>query len=491
MIPGPARLLADAEVERVHQASLKVLEDVGLEVNNERAREIYRRHGGVLGDDGLRVTLPPAVVEEHLRQVPQTFTFGARDPEMDRTVPGDAPLVMTASSAPDIVDPVSRRTRRATSSDVALIARLVDRLEGIDLLSVPVLADDAPADQYSVTRFYTALKHCRKPVRGSGDPGVDSESILKLAFAVAGDEDTYRAHPFLTHHYCPVISPLKMDENSTEMLIFYTEQGLPSHPTVVPNGGLTSPITLTGTLVQGNAEFLALMALTQMVRPGTPMLYSSLSTIGDMRSGAYAPGGVECGMLNMAHAQLARRYGIPCGGYVGLTNAKVCDAQAGYEKALSCMGGLLAGMHVLQFVGLVDALLAFDWSMALVDHEIALMLKRTARGMEADESSLALDDIEEVGPAGMFLTTARTLDLMKDAAFFPQVADRETRQAWEEAGATDSADRALGLAREVLETDSDTLFSPDQEARIRGEFADLVEGVCDLAAGWPAQKSSP
>jgi trimethylamine--corrinoid protein Co-methyltransferase len=89
-----------------------------------------------------------------------------------------------------------------------------------------------------------------------------------------------------------------------------------------------------------------------MTRPGTPLIYSSLSTVGDMRSGAYAPGGVECGMLNMAHAQMAKFYNVPCSGYIGLTNSKLNDAQAGYEKALSCMGGLLAGMHVLQFARL-------------------------------------------------------------------------------------------------------------------------------------------
>ena len=123
-----------------------------------------------------------------------------------------------------------------------------------------------------------------------------------------------------------------MDQNSTELMLFYTEQGLPSHPTIVPNGGLTAPLTLAGTLAQGNAEFLALAVLREMVRRSTPTVYSVLPTIADMRSGAYAPGGIECGMLNMAHAQMARFYNVPSSGYIGLTNSKDVDAQAGFEK---------------------------------------------------------------------------------------------------------------------------------------------------------------
>ena len=483
MFPTFANLLDEKQVVATHEASLEILERVGLEVHNQRAREIYQRHGASVSDDGLRVTLPRSVVEEFRQAIPGRFTFRAVDPAFDRTLPDDAPLVMTASSAPNIIDPVTGEERRSTSEDIARIARLVNNLPGVDLLSVPVLADDAPEGQYSLTRFYTALKHCKKPVRGSGDPGIDSDSILKLAYAIAGSEGAYREHPFITHHYCPIISPLKMDENSTELLIFYTEQGLPSHPTVVPNAGLTSPFSLAGTLAQGNAEYLALAALTQMVKPGTPMLYSSLSTVGDMRSGAYAPGGVECGMLNMAHAQMARYYGIPCSGYIGLTNSKLVDAQAGFEKALSCAGGLLAGMHLLQFVGLIDALLAFDYAMAMVDNEISLMLKRMARGMEFSTDSLAVSEIEEVGPAGMFIATERTLENMRDGALLPDVADRDTRQIWRERGGLDARQRALQQARAALE-EGTPLLTPEAEQRVRAEFEGMVSGDFSIPEAW-------
>ena len=489
-LPGFAQLLTESQVRRTHEASLEILHQVGLEVQNAGAREIFGRHGCTVADDTRRVTIPPAVIEDCLKSIPPKFTFHARNPEFDRTIPDHAPLTMTASSAPNIIDPVTQQARLATSEDLARIACLVDRLPGIDLFSVPTLAADAPPGQDSLTRFYTALKYCGKPVRGSAAPGDDASAILELAYEIAGSEAAYRAHPFITHHHCPVIAPLRMDEHSTGLMIFYTEQGLPNHPTIVPNAGLTSPMTLAGTLAQGNAEFLACAALTQMVRPGTPMIYSTLSTVADMRSGAYASGGIECGMLNIAHAQMARFYRVPCAGYIGLTNSKLVDAQAGYEKALSCMGGVLAGMHVLQFAGLIEALLTFDFGMAVVDNEISLMLKRVARGMEFSEANLALDEIKAVGPAGMFAETDLTLELMKATAFLPDVADRESRESWSKKGGLDTSDKALLKARKFLESDCPSLFSPEVETRIRQRFDSLVAGEFKPMEGLPSDKAS-
>jgi trimethylamine--corrinoid protein Co-methyltransferase len=187
-----------------------------------------------------------------------------------------------------------------------------------------------------------------------------------------------------------------MDQNSTALMMFYAEQGLPCHPTVVPNAGLT--------------------------------------------------------------------------------NSKLVDAQAGYEKALSCMGGMLAGMHVLQFVGLIDALMAFDYGMTVIDNEISLMLKRVVRGMEFSEDNLAIDEINAIGPGGTFLTTDRTIKSMAVGAFLPDIADRQPRQMWMEAGGLEAQDRSLRKVKEILAEESRSLFSAAAEARIRAEFVDLVSG---------------
>jgi len=477
-----ATLLAPEQVEQVHDASLEILENVGLVVRNEKARACFAEHGCQV--DSETVKFPPAIVERFRSAFPPTFTFRGRDPEFDRTIPDQGPLIVTGSSAPDIIDPVTGRERRARSDDIARIAHLINELPGYDVFSISTLADDAPPGQFSLARFYPALKNCLKPVRGNTPNPEETEKVLRLAALIAGSEEAYLEHPFITHHCCPVVSPLTMDHDSTEMLIFFVERQLPVYASIVPNAGVSSPLTLMGTLVQCNAEFLAQAVLVQMLHPGTPLIYSTLPTVADMRTGAYAPGAIETGILFIGCAQMARYYDVPCGGYIGLTNAKVNDAQSGFETGMSTVAGVLAGVDMLNMGGLLDALLTFDFAKAVIDNEIALMLKRIKRGFEFSEENLALDLIAEVGPGGMFMDKRHTLKRMRTAALLPEIADRAPRQQWEENGALDAHARAMQRAREILTRDNPAVFSPEVDARIRSEFAALVAGDSVLPAGW-------
>lgn len=453
-------------------------------VRNNKARAIFSKHGCYVDSETLVVKFPPSVVEHFRLAMSPTFTFRGRDPKYDRTIPDDGPLIVTASSTPDIIDPVTGKKRRATSDDIARIAHLINELPGYDVFSISTLADDAPPDQFTISRLYPTLKNCLKPVRSTATDIKDAEKVLRLGSLIAGSDEAYQERPFITHHFCPVVSPLTMDHDSTEMLIYFVEQGLPVYPSIVPNGGLTSPMTLAGTLVQGNAEFLAAAVLMQMIRPNTPSIYSTLPTMADLRTGAYASGGIECGMLHMACAQMAHYYNVPSGGYIGLTNAKINDAQSGFETGLSSMGGLLAGADMLNMGGLLDALMAFDFAKAVIDDEIAQMLKRVKRGLEFNEENLALDVIANVGPGGTFLSHDHTMKFMRTAALLPKMADRDTHDAWEQKGQLDIHARAMLQAREILERENTAVFSPEIETRIRSEFEGLVAGDLKLPEGW-------
>jgi trimethylamine--corrinoid protein Co-methyltransferase len=351
------------------------------------------------------------------------------------------------------------------------------------MFSVSVLADDAPANQFTLARLYPAMKYCAKPIRITSKDLPDAKDILQLAYLVAGSEEAYREHPFITHHYCPVVSPLTMDHLSTEAVMFFAEQGLPVYPTIVPNAGLTSPMSLAGTLAQGNAEFLAAALLMQMVREGTQLIYATLPTVADMRTGAYASGGIECGILHMAHAQMAHFYNVPSGGYIGLTNSKINDAQSGYETGLSTMAGLLAGMDMMNMGGLVEALKTFDFAKAVIDDEIAQMLKRMKRGLEFSEENLAVDVIKKIGPGGSFIVEPHTIKRMKTAGLLTKLSDRNTRSQWTKKGALDIHARAMGRVREILAKPSSTLFAPEVEERIRAHFTDLISAEMEVPEG--------
>ena len=479
-----ATLISQKNIEHIHSASLEILETTGMKVRNEKARRIFLKHGCRVDEETQVVRFPASVVDEFRSFFPATFTFRGRDPKYDRSLPEDSPVIVTASSAPNIVDPVTGNERRSTSADIARIAHLVQELSGYDVFSVSTLADDAAPNYFTLARVYPALKYCLKPVRINSKDLADSEKILNLGYLIAGSEAAYREHPFITHHFCPVVSPLIMDHDSTEMLIYFCEQKLPVYPTIVPNAGLTSPMSLAGTLAQGNAEFLAAACLMQMVQPGTPLIYATLPTVADMRSGAYASGGIECGILHMAFAQMARYYKVPSGGYVGLTNSKLNDAQSGYETGMSATAGVLAGMDMLNMSGLLDALKVFDFGKAVLDDEIALMLKRVRNGIEFSEDELGLNVIAQVGPGGSFMVHPHTIQRMKTTALLTKLADRNTRENWEKKGSLDTHSRAMLKVKEILKRPSSAVFSDEVDRKIRAAFPGLVPGKLEYPSGW-------
>jgi trimethylamine--corrinoid protein Co-methyltransferase len=471
-----ATLLTQQQVERTHTASLEILENVGLLVRNEKARSIFIQHGCLEQAGSQIIKFPPALVEKYRAMLPPTFTFYGRDPKYDRTLPHDGPVIVTGSSAPDIIDPLTGHVRRARSEDIAHIAHLIQELPAYDVFSISTLADDALPGQFTLARLYPSLKHCLKPIRSTTTDMDDAATVMQLLYTVAGSTEAYHQHPFVTHHYCPIVSPLTMDQLSTEAVIFFCEAGLPVYPSIVPNAGLTSPMSMAGTLAQGNAEFLAISVLMQMVREGTPTIYATLPTVADMRTGAYASGGIECGMLHMAFAQMARFYNVPCGGYIGLSNSKINDAQSGYETGMSTTAGVLAGTDMLNMAGLLDALKVFDFGKAVIDDEIAQMLKRLKRGITFNEEELALQVIAQIKPGGSFMMSPHTARRMKSEALLPRLADREARETWEKKGSLDTHARAMQRANEILaQTDSD-LIPADVDMRIRAQFKNLVPG---------------
>jgi len=476
--------LTDDDIQYVHDSSLEILEEVGLLVRNEKARNRFAQHGAVIDHETEIVKIPAAVIEKYRAMVPPTITLRGRDPAFDVTFPRKLPVIATASSAPDIVDPVTGITRRSTSDDIARIAHLVNELPGIDLFSISTLADDAPKDQFSLSRFYPALKNCVKPCRTSVYGIREARQVLKLGELIAGSKEAFWERPFINFGYCSIVSPLTMDFDSTETLMFFAENGITAYGTVAPMGGLSTPMSLPGMLTLMNAEWLAAATLAQMSKAGTAQIYNFLPVFADMRDGAYAPGAIEIGMMNSAVCQMARFYNVPSGGYLGLTNSKVCDAQAGFEKGMSPLMGALSGVDFIVMGGLLDALMSFDFAQATIDNEIAMMVKRARDGFGFSRESASVQEIKDTGPAGMFAANPGTLERMLSATFLPELADRKIREHWELEGSSTIQQRALNKAFDILSTPNPAALAPEVDARIRAEFEGLVKGDSKLPRDW-------
>ncbi len=476
--------LTEGEIQYAHDSSLEILEETGLIVRNEKARKRFAEHGAVVDHETELVKIPAKVVEKYRKMVPPTITLRGRDPAYDVTFPRKLPVVATASSAPDLVDPATGLCRRATSHDIARIAHIVNELPGFDLFSISTLADDAPADQFSLTRFYTALKNCVKPVRTSVYNIHEANQVIKLGELIAGSPEAFWERPFINFGYCAAVSPLTLDFDSTDTMMYFAEKGLTAYGTIAPMGGLSTPLSLPGMLTIMNAEWLAVATLCQMTKPGTEQIYNFLPVFADMRDGAYAPGAIEIGMMNSAVCQMARLYDVPAGGYLGLTNSKVADAQSGFEKGMSPLMGALSGADFIVMGGLQDALMSFDFGQLMIDNEIASMVKRVRSGFGFSRESASVQEIKDTGPAGMFADNPATLERMHTATFMPELADRNLREKWELEGKSTIHQRALNKALEILSTPNSHALDKSIDERIRAEFSELVAGNSTPVEGW-------
>jgi trimethylamine--corrinoid protein Co-methyltransferase len=203
-----------------------------------------------------------------------------------------------------------------------------------------------------------------------------------------------------------------------------------------------------------------------------------------MRDGAYAPGAIEIGMMNSAVCQMARLYNVPSGGYLGLTNSKVSDAQAGFEKGMSPLMGALSGVDFIVMGGLMDALMSFDFGQAVIDDEIARMIKHVRRGFGFSPESVSLDEIKATGPAGMFAANPQTFKRMMTETFMPDLADRKLREQWAGEGASTIHQRAMDKALGILSNPNAAALDAAVDARVRAGFDGLVRGDAVLPEGW-------
>ena len=476
--------LTDDDIRYVHESSLEILHETGLIVRNEKARKRFAKHGAIVDHETELVRIPPAIVEKYRKMVPPTITLRGRDPAYDLTFPRKLPVVATASSAPDIVDPATGITRRSTSHDIARIAHLVNELQAIDMFSISTLADDAPKDQFSLTRFYTALKNCVKPVRTSVYSIREADQVIKLGELIAGSKEAFWERPFINFGYCAIVSPLTMDFDSTDTMMYFAEKGITAYGTIAPMGGLSTPLSLPGMLTIMNAEWLAAATLAQMSREGTAQIYNFLPVFADMRDGAYAPGAIEIGMMNSAVCQMARFYGVPSGGYLGLTNSKVADAQSGFEKGMSPLMGAMSGTDFIVMGGLQDALMSFDFGQLMIDNEIASMIKQVRGGFGFSKESAAVQEIKDTGAAGLFAANQATLDNMHTATFLPELADRNLREKWELEGSSTIHQRAMNKALDILSKPNPHAFERSVDERVRAGFEGLVAGDSRPQKGW-------
>jgi len=449
---GRYKPISDEDVQKIHETSLRVLEEVGIQVNFPEALDLFRNAGAKVDSNLSIVKIPRELVEELVHKAPSVLCLTGREENgtLDCEIGGEKVYLGTGGTALNVQDPGSRGSRRAKLEDIVAMARLVEALDNIHFYMINVYPHDLAAEDVDVNRFGAALNNTRKHVMGGVYTVEGVRNVIKMAEIIAGSAKKLRERPFISMITCP-ISPFKLDKTYAHLTMEVARRGIPVVVPAEPLCGATAPMTLAGNLVVQNVDSLAGIMLAQLVNPGTPTLYGCISSITDLRDMKYLSGAVEMGVMNAASAQMAQFYGIPIYATAGMSDSKVNDAQAGYESAItSLMVALAGGNFIHDAAGFLEFCMTASFDKLVIDNEIIGMVMRAVEGIRVNDETLAFDIIKKVGPGGHFVSERHTRRHMRTELYQPQLSDRESREKWYAEGAEDTWRRATKKVRDIL-----------------------------------------
>lgn len=469
---GGYKVLSEKEISQIHEMSVRVLENVGFEINHPPALELFQKCGARVDYDQKRVYVSRDLVSRYIKQAPEEFAFYGNQQGKGIVVGGKRVHFGSGGLALYVLD-LERNKRPGTLKDVADLAKLADKLEYLDFYIVPVYPHDINIDTVDINTKYQAILNTGKPVMGGIFSKHGLDNVVQIASIIAGGTDNLKKRPFIGF-ITTITSPLKISPEQAEYIMEVSSYGLPLAISTAPAAGATAPVTLAGTLVQQNAEALMGVIFSQMVNPGTPAFYSAVPVTMDMRTMSFLMGSIESGLMNAAITQMAHYYRLPCYLTVGVTDSKLPDAQAAHESASTAMLAALAGGNFIhEAFGMLDGAMTVSYAQYVIDNDIVGSCLRTLRGIEVNDDSLAYDVIASVGPGGNYLSEEHTVRYMRTESYSPRASDRQQYQLWLDAGSKDSWKRAEEIAAELINEPAEETISREADQEIRSQFPEL------------------
>jgi len=446
----PVEILSADHVEAIHRASLRILAEIGMEVMGDRALDAFAAAGARVDLLTRNVRLDPEHVEALVALAPSEFTLHARNPERN-IVFGGTHLVFGAVGGPAFVSDLDRGRRAGNAADFTDYVRLIGALDIIHQEGGgPLEPTDLPVetrhlDMYRV--FATELDKTWQCLGFGATPVGDALEVLQILRGV--DRDTLVREPSAMT-IINTNSPLRLDGPMADGLMEMATYGQPVVATPFTLAGAMSPVSLAGAIAQQNAEALFLVALAQIVRPGTPMVYGAFTSNVDMRTGSPAFGTPESVKSQFASGQMARRYGLPWRSS-NATASSAVDAQAAYESEMAVWGAIMSGVNLLyQGAGWLEGGLTASFEKLILDVEILQMMSEVLQPLVVDEATLAIESIRDVGPGGHFFGTAHTLERFETAFYQPLLSDWRNFETWQADGARTATERANLIWKRLL-----------------------------------------
>ncbi len=472
-MPGGRYLPLDtSELERIHELTLRLLADLGLSQITPSLERRAVAAGCYLDSDG-RLRFPRALVEDVIARSRRKFRLHGIDPARDIEIGSRRVHLGTGGAAPFIMDFDDGRYRESTTADLYDIARLVDRLENIHFFHRSVVTrDTANVLDLDINTIYTCLKGTTKPVAVSYTDSDSVRAAIPILDRVAGGEGRFRERPFCTVVCCHVVPPMRFAEDSCDALEAAVEAGMPVLLIAAGQAGATAPAALASAVAQSCAETLAGLVLCNIVDPECRAIFAAWPFVSDLRTGAMSGGSGEQSLLSAACAQMAQFYDLPSSVPAGMTDSKLSDAQAGWEKGYSVTLAAHAGASMIhESAGMQGSLMGTSLEGYVLDNEMLGAILRTVGGIEVSEDTLNYDVIRDVVLGeGHYLGHAQTLARMKTDYLYPEIADRRSINEWEQAGGNDLRDAMRDRVRKTLSEHYPDHITAEVDAWVRKNY---------------------
>jgi trimethylamine--corrinoid protein Co-methyltransferase len=467
-------LISQDLIDRILDEAFQLLTKPGIKVQSREARELLLEAGARSSKDEEVILIPEKVARQALQSVPQAFQVYNRLGEPVIHYGGEAVHFDPGSSGVHALDPDTLEHKPSYAPDLVRVIKIAEMLPAYDAQSTSVVCNEVPKEIGDLYRLYLVLLYSLKPVVTGAFSTATTQTMFDMLAIFAGSRQALAERPLAVFDVCPS-PPLIWSEFGAQNLIDLARAGVPAEIVSMPLAGAAAPVTLVGSVVQHAAECISGMTIHQLVQPGSPIVWGGAPAIFDMRKGTTPMGAVETAMIDASYAQVGKSLGFPTHTYLGASDAKLVDAQAGMESGITAMIGALAGINMISGAGMLDFLACISPEKLVVDAEAIGMARRMLQGVQVHTETLATAMFEGIQFKGEFLKQRATRELFPKEQFMPSaVIDRGSIRDWQQSGALDTFERAKQRTADLLAEYQRPQIDQAKEKELRSMVASLA-----------------
>ncbi len=467
-------LLSSELIERILAEAFQLLQSPGIKVKVPEARQLLAEAGARVDETNEVVHLPEAIVRRALETAPREFYLYNRLGEAMVRYGGDAVHFDPGSSGVHILDPETLEHRSSTTPDLVRLVKVAEQLPQYAAQATAVVCQEVPEEIGDLYRLYLVLLHSTKPIVTGAFSTRTTMIMFDILAIIAGGREALARQPLAVFDVCPS-PPLIWSEFGAQNLIDLARAGVPAQIVSMPLAGAAAPVTLLGSVVQHAAECLSGITIHQLARPGAPIIWGGAPAIFDMRQGTTPMGAIETAMIDASYAQVGKSLGLPTHTYLGASDAKLVDAQAGLESGITAVVGALAGINMISGAGMLDFLACQSAEKLVIDAEAIAMAQRLLAGVQVRTETLATAMFEGINFKGSFLEQKITRRLFAKEQYLPSaVIDRGSIRSWQAGGSQDTFARARARVTELLAAYRRPALPTEQEHELRQMVAHLA-----------------